>query len=79
MLHTVSQEIAGRTLTLETGKLAGQANGSVVVYYGDSMILATVCASSEPREGVDFFPLEVVDREILRKVNGRQTSSSSFS
>lgn len=57
--YSVSAEIAGRTLTLETGNLAEQADGAVVVRYGDTMLLATVVASAEPREGADFFPLTI--------------------
>ncbi len=58
-VHAVSAEIAGRTLTLETGRLAEQADGAVTVRYGDTVLLATVVASKEPRPGVDFFPLTV--------------------
>ncbi len=54
-----SLELAGRTLTLETGHLAKQASGSVLVRYGDTMVLVTATGSKEPREGVDFFPLTV--------------------
>ncbi len=58
MLETVSLEIGGRTLVFETGELAKQANGSVVVRYGDqNVVLAAVTASEKPREGIDFFPL----------------------
>ncbi len=56
---TVSAEIAGRTLSLETGLLAEQAHGAVVVRYGDSMLLAAVCGEQEAKEQVDFFPLTV--------------------
>lgn len=58
-VYSVSTEIAGRTLTLEAGKLAEQADGSVTVRYGDTMLLATVVGAREAREGVDFFPLTV--------------------
>jgi polyribonucleotide nucleotidyltransferase len=58
VLETVSLEIGGRTLVFETGELAKQANGSVVVRYGDqNVVLAAVTASEKPREGIDFFPL----------------------
>jgi polyribonucleotide nucleotidyltransferase len=58
VLETVSLEIGGRTLVFETGELAKQANGSVVVRYGDAnVVLAAVTASEKPREGIDFFPL----------------------
>ena len=49
----------GREITIETGKLAKQANGSVVVKMGDTMLLATVVSNKEPRENVDFLPLSV--------------------
>jgi polyribonucleotide nucleotidyltransferase len=52
-------EFAGRTLIVETGKLAGQANGAVTVQYGETVILATATMSKAPREGLDFFPLTV--------------------
>jgi len=55
--HQVEIQVGGRTLSFETGLLARQANGAVVVRYGDSMVLVTATASAEPREGIDFFPL----------------------
>src|SRR5690349_9902489 len=58
-VHSVQAEICGRTLTIETGRLAEQADGAVTVRYGDTMLLATVVGAKEPREGVDFFPLTV--------------------
>ncbi len=57
-IEKVSQEISGATVSLETGRIARQADGSVVGRIGDTMILATVC-SGKPREGIDFFPLTV--------------------
>jgi polyribonucleotide nucleotidyltransferase len=65
MTHNESIDFAGRTLTLETGKLAWQANGAVTVRYGDTIILATAVASKEPRPNVDFFPLTVDFEERL--------------
>src|ERR1700758_5610715 len=59
MTETLSIEFAGKTLTLETGRLAGLADGAVLVRYGDSIILATAVSSNSPREGIDFFPLTV--------------------
>jgi polyribonucleotide nucleotidyltransferase len=56
-------EMGGRTLTIETGRFAKQADGSVMVRYGDTMVLATVVASREAKEGQDFFPLQVEYRE----------------
>ncbi len=58
-VYTVSAEIAGRTLTLEAGQFAEQADGAVTVRYGDTVLLATVVGAREPREGIDFFPLTV--------------------
>ena len=55
-------ELAGRKLTLETGKMAGLANASIMARYGETEVLCTVTASAKPREGVDFFPL-LVDYE----------------
>ncbi|MBC7342563.1 MAG: polyribonucleotide nucleotidyltransferase [Clostridia bacterium] len=52
-------EVAGRRMILETGRLATQANGAVLARYGDTVVLATATSSSEPREGIDFFPLTV--------------------
>lgn len=58
-MKTFSMEVGGRTLTIEQGKMAKQANGAVLVRYGDTVVLVTATASKEPREGVDFFPLTV--------------------
>jgi len=63
MVHKVELEVGGRTLTIETGKVAKQADGAVTVRYGDSMILATAVAAPEVREEQDFFPLTVDYRE----------------
>lgn len=63
-LHTKTIDLGnGRPITIETGKLAKQANGSVVVRQGDTMLLATVVASEQAKEGVDFLPLTVEYRE----------------
>lgn len=59
MVKNYSTMLAGRELSVEIGKVAGLANGSAMVRYGDTVILATVVASEEPKEGVDFFPLSV--------------------
>ena len=59
MIHKVERELAGRTLTIETGELAQQASGAVTVRYGDTIILATAVMSPTAREGIDFFPLTV--------------------
>ena len=68
MFKTYSMELAGRTLTLETGKMAGLANGSVLVKYGETTVLVNVTASKEPKEGIDFFPLSVDYEERLYAV-----------
>jgi len=60
--HIVSVEVGGRTLTLETGKIAKQANGAVIARYGDTMVLVTACMDSKPNER-DFLPLTVDYRE----------------
>src|SRR6202162_4590764 len=64
MKHDVSVQLTGgKSLSFETGKLARQAHGSVVVRSGDSVVLATAVANPDPREGIDFFPLTVDYRE----------------
>ena len=59
----VEKNIAGRPLKIESGQIARQAGGSVFITYGETAILATVCCSSEPREGIDFLPMQVEYRE----------------
>lgn len=61
-------ELAGRKLTLETGKMAGLANASILARYGDTEVLCNVTASAKPREGVDFFPLSVDYEEKMYSV-----------
>ncbi len=68
MLKTYETELAGRKLVFETGKMAGFANGSVLVKYGDTVVLVNVVASKEPKEGIDFFPLSVDFEEKLYAV-----------
>ena len=68
MFKTYSMELAGRTLTIENGKMAGLANGSVLVKYGETTVLVNVTASKEPKEGIDFFPLSVDYEERLYAV-----------
>ncbi len=58
-VKSVSLEVAGRTLTIETGLLAEQAHGAVTVRYGDTMLLGTVVGEQQAREQVDFFPLTI--------------------
>ena len=56
-------EIGGQTLSIEMGRVAKQADGAALVRYGDTVVLATACASNEPREGISFLPLTVDYRE----------------
>jgi len=58
-------EVGGRSLTIDTGKLAGQASGAVTVRYGDTVVLVTACIGKQPREGVDFLPLTIDYEERL--------------
>ncbi|AYO30516.1 polyribonucleotide nucleotidyltransferase [Biomaibacter acetigenes] len=67
-MEQFTTEVAGRKLTVETGKLAQQANGSVLIRYGDTVVLVTATASKKPREGVDFLPLTVDYEERLYAV-----------
>ena len=68
MFKTFETTLAGRPLVVETGKMAQLANGSCLVRYGDTAVLATATASAKPREGVDFFPLSVDYEEKLYSV-----------
>ena len=63
-----SMTLAGRTLTLEVGKLAELANASVLVTYGDTTVLVTATASARPKDGIDYFPLSVEFEEKLYAV-----------
>ena len=68
MFKSYSTKLAGRDLTIETGKICGLANGSVVVKYGDTVVMVNVTAAKEPKEGIDFFPLSVDYEEKLYSV-----------
>lgn len=63
MIITKEVEIGGKILSIETGRFAKQANGSVMVRYGDTMVLVSAVAADEPKEGLDYFPLQVEYRE----------------
>ncbi len=65
MSDVFQRSVAGRTLSIQVGKLAHQADGAVAVQYGDTVILVTACSASEPREGIDFVPLTVDYEERL--------------
>ena len=67
-MHSYSMQLGGRTLTIEAGKIAKQANGSVMVRYGDTVIVVAVTGTKVPREGVDFFPLTVDFEEKMYAV-----------
>ena len=68
MFKIYEMELAGKPLTIETGKMAKQANGSVVVRYGDTTVMTNVAASKEAQDGIDFFPLSVNYEEKLYAV-----------
>ena len=63
-----SMELAGRTLTVEVGRVAKQANGAALMHYGDTTVLCTATASEKPMEGIDFFPLSVEFEEKMYSV-----------
>ena len=65
---TFSMELAGRTLSVDVGRVAAQANGTAFMHYGDTTVLSTATASDKPREGIDFFPLSVEFEEKMYSV-----------
>ena len=70
MIVTKEIEIGGKKLSLETGRFAKQANGAVMVRYGDTMVLVTAVAAEDAKEDQDFFPLQVeTEKEFLLPVN----------
>ncbi len=68
MYKSFSMELAGRTLTVDIGRVAAQANGAAFMHYGDTVVLSTATASEKPREGIDFFPLSVEYEEKMYAV-----------
>ncbi len=68
MYKSFSMELAGRTLTVDVGRVAAQANGAAFMHYGDTVVLSTATASEKPREGIDFFPLSVEYEEKMYAV-----------
>ena len=68
MYKTFSMELAGRTLSVDIGRVAAQANGAAFMHYGNTVVLSTATASEKPREGIDFFPLSVEYNEKLYAV-----------
>ena len=67
-MHSYSMDLGGRTLTIEAGKIAKQANGAVLIRYGDTAVVVAVTGTKTPREGVDFFPLTVDFEEKMYAV-----------
>lgn len=68
MYKSFSMELAGRTLTVDVGRVAAQANGAAFMHYGDTVVLSTATASDKPRDGIDFFPLSVEFEEKMYSV-----------
>ena len=68
MYKSLFNGIRHRTLTVEIGKMAAQANGAALMRYGDTVVLSTATASDKPRDGIDFFPLSVEYEEKLYAV-----------
>ena len=68
MYKSYSMELAGRTLRVDVGRVAAQANGAAFMHYGDTVVLSTATASDKPRDGIDFFPLSVEYEEKLYSV-----------
>ena len=68
MFKTFTMELAGRTLRVDIGRVAAQANGAALMHYGDTVVLSTATASAKPREGIDFFPLSVEYEEKMYAV-----------
>ena len=68
MYKSYSMELCGRTLTVDVGRVAAQANGAAFMHYGDTVVLSTATASEEPRDGIDFFPLIVEYEEKMYAV-----------
>ena len=68
MFKQFTMELAGKTLCVDIGRVAAQANGAALMHYGDTVVLSTATASEKPREGIDFFPLSVEYEEKLYAV-----------
>ena len=67
-MKTYTMELAGRTLRVDVGRVAAQANGAVLIQYGDTTVLSTATSSDKPREGIDFFPMSVEFEEKMYAV-----------
>ena len=68
MYKSYSMELAGRTLTLDIGRVCAQSNGAALMHYGDTTVLSTATASAKPKDGIDFFPLSVEYEEKMYAV-----------
>ena len=68
MYKSYSMELAGRTLTVDIGRVCAQANGAALMHYGDTTVLSTCTASAAPRDGIDFFPLQIEYEEKMYSV-----------
>ena len=68
MTKTFTMDLAGRTLRVDIGRVAAQANGAAFIQYGETTVLSTATASEKPRDGIDFFPLSVEFEEKLYAV-----------
>ena len=68
MYKSYSMELAGRTLTVDIGRVCAQANGAALLKYGETTVLSTATASDKPRDGIDFFPLSVEFEEKMYSV-----------
>ena len=68
MYKTYSLELAGRTLTVDIGRVCAQTNGAALLKYGETTVLSTATASDKPRDGIDFFPLSVEYEEKMYSV-----------
>ena len=68
MYKSYTMELAGRTLRVDIGRVAAQANGAAFMHYGDTVVLSTATASDKPRDGIDFFPLSVEYEEKMYSV-----------
>ena len=68
MYKTFSMELGGRTLSVDIGRVAAQANGAALMHYGNTVVLSTATSSENQREGIDFFPLSVEYSEKMYSV-----------
>ena len=71
MFKSFSMELAGRTLTVEVGRVAKQANGAAFMHYGDTVVLSTATASDKPRDGIDFISLKFTYYSVIFSLSTR--------